>query len=340
MDQSGEPERIPGKCKSVKAIGWFIEEYDIAQISMNLTDIKATPLNVAFEECCISATNRGLRVTGSELVGVLPKAVLLEAGRYFLKKQNRSIGVSESELIHIAVKSLGLDDLAPFDPRKKIMEYLLDDGSNSELVSKSLVGFADQTASESPAPGGGSVSAYVGSLGISLGAMVANLSAHKTGWDDKVEYFSEMAHNAQMLKETLLKLVDQDTFAFNKIIEAIRLPKNSDYEKSIRNEAINSATKHAIDIPFQIMQVSVKSMEILKEMAKFGNPNSVSDAAVGALCARTAVQGGFLNVQINCLDFKEQDYVDEILNKANVIMSQAFNLEKETLDIVNKILEK
>ena len=338
LDASGEPIRIPGACKSVKAIGWYIEEYGIAQISMNLTNINVTPLHIAFDACCQSAQGRGLRVTGSELVGLVPKSVLIDAGKHFLKQQKRSVGISEKELIHIAVRTLGLDELSPFDPSKKVIEYLLEDKSSHPLVQKNLIDFANETASESPAPGGGSISAYVGALGISLGTMVANLSSHKVGWDDKVDYFSDIADEGQKLKDTLLDLVDADTHAFNKIMDAIRMPKVSDEEKVARKAAMHAATVGAIEVPLKVMKVSLDSMNILKEMAENGNPNSVSDAGVGALCARTAVEGAALNVKINCSGFDDKAYVADALAKADNMLQRAKKMEREIIEIVEKLV--
>ena len=338
LDASGEPIRIPGACKSVKAIGWYIEEYGIAQISMNLTNINETPLHIAFDACCQSAQGRGLRVTGSELVGLVPKSVLIDAGKHFLKQQKRSVGISEKELIHIAVRTLGLDELSPFDPSKKVIEYLLEDKSSHPLVQKNLIDFANETASESPAPGGGSISAYVGALGISLGTMVANLSSHKVGWDDKVDYFSDIADEGQKLKDTLLDLVDADTHAFNKIMDAIRMPKASDEEKVARKVAMHAATVGAIEVPLKVMNVSLDSMNILKEMAENGNPNSVSDAGVGALCARTAVEGAALNVKINCSGFDDKAYVADALAKADNMLQRAKKMEREIIEIVEKLV--
>ncbi|HMT68660.1 MAG TPA: glutamate formimidoyltransferase [Saprospiraceae bacterium] len=338
LDASGEPIRIPGACKSVKAIGWYIEEYGIAQISMNLTNINETPLHIAFDACCQSAQGRGLRVTGSELVGLVPKSVLIDAGKHFLKQQKRSVGISEKELIHIAVRTLGLDELSPFDPSKKVIEYLLEDKSSHPLVQKNLIDFANETASESPAPGGGSISAYVGALGISLGTMVANLSSHKVGWDDKVDYFSDIADEGQKLKDTLLDLVDADTHAFNKIMDAIRMPKVSDEEKVARKAAMHAATVGAIEVPLKVMKVSLDSMNILKEMAEKGNPNSVSDAGVGALCARTAVEGAALNVKINCSGFDDKAYVADALAQADNMLQQAKKMEREIIEIVEKLV--
>ncbi|MBK8885011.1 MAG: glutamate formimidoyltransferase [Saprospiraceae bacterium] len=338
LDASGEPIRIPGACKSVKAIGWYIEEYGIAQISMNLTNINETPLHIAFDACCQSAQGRGLRVTGSELVGLVPKSVLIDAGKHFLKQQKRSVGISEKELIHIAVRTLGLDELSPFDPSKKVIEYLLEDKSSHPLVHKNLIDFANETASESPAPGGGSISAYVGALGISLGTMVANLSSHKVGWDDKVDYFSDIADEGQKLKDTLLDLVDADTHAFNKIMDAIRMPKVSDEEKVARKAAMHAATVGAIEVPLKVMKVSLDSMNILKEMAEKGNPNSVSDAGVGALCARTAVEGAALNVKINCSGFDDKAYVADALAKADNMLERAKKMEREILKHVEQVI--
>ncbi|HAG17258.1 MAG TPA: glutamate formimidoyltransferase, partial [Bacteroidales bacterium] len=291
LDEKGNKVMIPGSLKAVKAIGWFIEEYGVAQISMNLTNINITSVHQAFEEVSKKANERGIRVSGSELVGVIPLKAMLEAGKYFLRKQQRSVGVSNEELIKIAVKSMGLDELKPFDPRKNIIEYLLEDKAKKQLVDLNLTAFSNETASESPAPGGGSISAYVGVLGISLGTMVANLSSHKAGWDERWEEFSDYAEAGQNLKNELIYLVDEDTNAFNKIMDAFKLPKATENEKANRKQAIQDASKYAIEIPFKVMEKTLKSMEIIKAMAEIGNPNSVSDAGVGALCARTAVMG-------------------------------------------------
>ena len=331
----GSPKSIPGSLKSVKAIGWYIEEYGICQISMNLTNINVTPVHIAFDEVCKKSTERGMRVTGSELVGLIPLKSLLDAGKYFLQKQKRSIGVSESELIKIAVKSMGLDELAPFKPEERIIEYLLKSKEDTKLISMSLSAFADETASESPAPGGGSISAYVGSLGISLATMVANLSSHKKGWDDRWEEYSTWAQKGQVLKEELLKLVDADTAAFNKIMVAFALPKNTDDEKNIRTKAIQDATKFAIDIPFKVMQLSYESLSIIKAMAEIGNPNSISDAGVGVLCARTAVMGAFMNVRINASGYSDKKFVNEIIAKGTEIEQKTIALETQILKIVN-----
>ncbi|NNF21826.1 MAG: glutamate formimidoyltransferase [Saprospiraceae bacterium] len=337
-DSNGEAVRIPGTLKSVKAIGWYIREYGIAQISMNLTDLKTTSLHEAFEAVRASANNRGMRVTGSELVGLIPKKVLLDAGKYFLQKQERSIGISENEIIQLAVKSLGLDELGPFDPYKKVIEYLLEDDDTSPLVKMTLTEFADETASESPAPGGGSISAYVGALGVSLGTMVANLSAHKRGWDDRWDYFSKIAEQGQRLKMKLLDLVDEDTSAFNKIIEAVRMPKSTPEEKTERKNAMNGATRYAIEVPLLVMQTSLDSFDIMESMAENGNPASVSDAGVGALCAYTAVYGAYLNVMINCKDYHDASYVEEKLKDAKGIMDEAGNRRDKVLSVVKTVI--
>jgi len=334
-DDKGNPINIPGSLKSVKAIGWFIEEYGIAQISINLTNINVTPMHIAFDEACQKANERGLRVTGSELVGLIPLKAMLDAGKYFLNKQQRSIGISESEIIKIAIKSLGLDELSPFKAEERIIEYLLAKESDGKLIKMSLSNFADETASESPAPGGGSISAYVGTLGISLATMVANLSSHKVGWDDRWEEFSNWAAKGQHFKEQLIKLVDEDTLAFNKIMNAFGLPKTTEQEKILRKEAIQQATKYAIEIPFKVMNVAFESMEIIKAMALIGNPNSVSDAGVGALCARTAVMGAYMNVRINAADFEDKVYVAKILSEGKDIEQNAIKMELEILAIVN-----
>ncbi len=331
----GSPKSIPGSLKCVKAIGWFIEEYGIAQISMNLTNINVTPVHIAFDEVCKKATERGIRVTGSELVGLIPLKAMLDAGKYFLKKQQRSTGVSEKELIKIAIKSMGLDELGPFKPEERIIEYMLREKSDSKLVSMTLTDFADETASESPAPGGGSISAYVGSLGASLATMVANLSSHKKGWDDRWEEFSNWAEKGNYYKDELVRLVDQDTAAFNLIMNAFGLPKGTDEEKKARTKAIQDATKFAIEIPFKVMQMSYESMEVIKAMAEIGNPNSVSDAGVGALCARSAVMGAFMNVRINAAGYDDKNYVNDIVSKGKAIEEKTIALENEILKVVN-----
>lgn len=334
-DENGNPVNIPGSLKSVKAIGWFIEEYGVAQISMNLTNINITPLHIAFDEVCKKATERGIRVTGSELVGLVPLKSLIDAGKYFLLKQQRSVGVSEKELIKIAIKTMGLDELSPFNPEERIIEYLLKNKAESKLVSMTLTDFADETASESPAPGGGSISAYIGALGVSLATMVANLSSHKKGWDDQWETFSQWAEKGQYYKDELIKLVDADTAAFNKIMTAFGLPKGTDEEKSNRKMAIQEATKFAIEIPFKVMQLSFESMTLIKAMADIGNPNSVSDAGVGALCARSAVMGAFMNVRINASGYDDKAYVTDIIAKGKDIETKTIALETEILKIVN-----
>ena len=335
-DESGELKTVPGSLKAVKAIGWFIEEYGIAQISINLTNINITPVHIAFDEVCKKAEARGIRVTGSELVGLIPLKAMLDAGKYFLRKQKRSVGVSEKELLRIAIISMGLDELAPFKPEEKIIEYMLQDKNDSRLVNMPLNDFADVTASESPAPGGGSIAAYIGSLGISLGTMVANLSSHKKGWDDRWEEFSNWAEKGQQYKDELLRLVDADTKAFNGIMNAMSLPKGTDEEKAARKQAINDATKTAIEVPFKVMKISYDSMEVIKAMAEVGNPNSVSDAGVGALCARSAVMGAFMNVRINVSGFDDAAFVAEVLKKGKEIEDKAKAKEEEILKIVNE----
>jgi len=334
-DGQGGKVNQPGSLKSVKAIGWYIEEYGIAQISMNLTNIEVTPIHIAFDEVCKKAAERGMRVTGSELVGLIPLKAMLDAGRYFLQKQKRSAGVSEKELIRIAILSMGLDDLAPFNPEERIIEYLLKDKTTSKLVSMALADFANETASESPAPGGGSISAYVGSLGASLATMVANLSSHKTGWDDRWEEFSSWAEKGQYFKDELLKLVDLDTAAFNKIMESFGLPKSTDEEKVVRDKAIQDATKYAIEVPFKVMQLAHDSLEVIKTMAETGNPNSVTDAGVAALCARTAVLGAFMNVKINASGYKDKSYTASILKQGEGIEEQTIAMEKAVIELVN-----
>jgi len=333
-DETGEPLREPGTCKAVKGIGWYIEEYGIAQISMNLTDIRETPLHVAFEECRKSANRRGLRVTGSELVGLVPLKVMLDAGRYFLKQQRRSLGVSEAEIIKIAVKSLGLDELGPFDPQQKIIEYQLAADQPTPLLDMPLRRFSDETASESVAPGGGSVSAYVGALGASLATMVANLSSHRRVWDERWEEFSVWAEKGQRLKDALLDLVDEDTRSFNAIIDAVRLPKGSEEERATRHQALQEATKYATEVPFRTMELALESFEVCKAMAERGNPNSASDAGVGALCARAALRGAHLNVRTNAGDIEDKDWVNAKLKAAAQMEQRAEKLEQEVLGLV------
>ena len=337
-DESGEPVREPGSCKAVKGIGWYIEEYGIAQISMNLTDIKVTPLHVAFEECRKSANRRGLRVTGSELVGLVPLQVMLDAGHYFLEQQRRSKGVSEEEIIKIAVKSLGLDELTPFDPHQKIIEYQLAADQPDPLLEMPLRTFSNETASESVAPGGGSVSAYVGALGASLATMVANLSSHRRVWDERWEEFSVWAEKGQRIKDGLLALVDEDTRSFNAIIDAVRLPKGTEEEKAARHKAMQEATKYATEVPFRTMKLALESFEICKAMAEKGNPNSASDAGVGALCARAAVQGAYLNVRTNVGDIEDKAWAAEKMQAAAKIAVQADQMEKEVMALVGKHL--
>ncbi|MEI6879719.1 MAG: glutamate formimidoyltransferase [Bacteroidota bacterium] len=321
-DAEGNDVRIPGTLKACKAIGWFIEEYNVAQISMNLTNYKITSVHQAFDEVCKSADKRGIRVTGSELVGLIPLEAMLEAGRYFLQKQKRSVGVSEQELIHIAVKSLGLDELAPFDADKKIIEYKLRNAANEKLIGMNLRAFADETASESPAPGGGSISAYVGSLGVALGTMVANLSAGKRGWEDQISEFSQWAEKGQQIKDTLLKSVDEDTRAFNEIMNAFGLPKSNDSEKQARTEAIENATKYACLVPYKVMQTSYESLDMLGVMIEKGNQNSVTDAGVGVLCVKTAVRGAYFNVLVNAKGLKDKAWADKMIADAKTLLAQ------------------
>jgi glutamate formiminotransferase / formiminotetrahydrofolate cyclodeaminase len=332
VDESGNPMRIPGACQGVKGIGWFIDEYGIAQVSMNITDMKKSSLHQVFEACCDSASKRGMRVTGSELVGLVPLQVMLDAGRYFLQKQERSTGVSDRELIHIAVKSLGLDELGPFDPNKKIIEYQLAKPEDERLIQMSVQAFADETASESPAPGGGSVSAMVGSLGAALNAMVANLSSAKKGWEDQFAWFSAKADEAQGLKKELLLLVDEDTRAFNAILEAFKLPKQEEAEKVIRKKAIQDATLYAIEVPFRVLQKAAAIMDLADEMVRKGNPNSLSDAAVGALCARTAVYGAYLNVCINAVGLEDKEHASEYLTRSKAILETTLQKEAAIIE--------
>lgn len=335
LDKNGEPVRIPGKLKAVKGIGWFIEEYGIAQISYNLTNISITSMHEAFDETCKAALERGLRVTGSELIGLIPLKAMLDAGDYFLRKQNRSLGISESEKVKIAVKSLGLDDLKPFNPNEKIIEYVMKD-HKKQLVDMTLFDFADETAGESMAPGGGSISAYVGTLGVALGTMVANLSAHKPGWDDRWEEFSKWAEAGQAYKNKLLALVDEDTNAFNKIIAGFRMPKSSQEEKEARSLAIESATIYATEVPLDVMATAYESMEVMHAMALNGLQNSLSDAGVGALCARTAVYGAYFNVRINAKDIKDRTVADDLLERAQAIYNDTIALETEIINFINE----
>ena len=336
VEVDGKKINHPGSLRSVKAIGWFIEEYGVAQISMNLTNINITPVHIAFDEVCDKATARGIRVTGSELVGLIPLKAMTDAGKYFLQKQQRSTGVSEKELIKIAIRSMGLDELGPFKPEERIIEYRLNDTTNSRLVNMSLSDFADETASESPAPGGGSISAYVAALGISLGTMVANLSSHKKGWDDRWKEFSDWAEKGEQYKNELLKLVDADTAAFNRIMQAFALAKSTDEEKAIRTRAIQEATRYAIEIPFKVMETSYASMEVIRAMVINGNPNSVTDAGVGALCARSAVIGAFMNVRINATGYHDKIFTADIIAKGKEIETRTIALEAEILNLVNE----
>ena len=333
-DEKGNSVRETGSLKHVKAIGWFIQEFDIAQISMNLTNYKETPLHIAFEEVVKKSDERGLRVTGSEIVGMVPLKVMKDAGIYFLKKQVRSHGVSEKELIHIAVKSLGLDELYKFEPDKKIIEYALDNKDNSPLINLSLKEFADETASESPAPGGGSVAAYSGVLAASLTSMVANLSANKRGWEDKVETMSEYAYQAQQIKNNLLKLVDEDTKSFNQVMLANSLPKNTDLEKEKRNQAIEESNQYAAQIPFNVMQTIFESLELIKQMTENGNPNSITDAGVAMLCARSGIIGAFLNVKINASGINDKDFCNKLITEGNKIVNKTNQMEKEILNFI------
>lgn len=335
LDKNGNPERIPGKLKAVKGLGWYIEEYGIAQISYNLTNISITSMHIAFDETLKAAQKRGIRVTGSELVGLVPLQAMLDAADYFLQKQERSLGISEDEKIKIAIKSLGLDDLKPFNPKERIIEYVMNSDADKKLIDFTVKGFAEETASESMAPGGGSIAAYVGVLGVSLGTMVANLSAHKPGWDDKWEFFSKWAEKGQQYKNELLFLVDEDTNSFNKIIEGFRMPKSNETEIIARKEAIENATKYATEIPFKVMETAYNSMEVMMAMAKEGLQNSLSDAGVGALCARTAVLGAYFNVRINAKDIKDRDFSDNILLKATAIYEKTIALENEMIQLID-----
>ena len=336
-DEKGNTVMIPGTLKATKAIGWFIEEYGIAQVSMNITNISTTPVHVAYEEVFAKAAARGVRVTGAEIVGLVPKKCLIDAGKYYLAKQQRSLGVDEAEIIKIAVKSMGLDDLKPFKPEEKIIEYVMEaDNKERKLVDMTCTGFANETASESPAPGGGSISAYMGALAAALGTMVANLSSHKPGWDERWEEFSKWAEQGQALKDELLHLVDEDTNAFNKIMNAFGLPKKTDEEKAARTAAIQEATKYAIEVPFRTMKKSFETFGIVKAMVETGNPNSVTDAAVGALCARSAVMGAWLNVRINAASLKDRDFVDKVLAEAKQLAEKAMQTEAEVLKMADE----
>ncbi|MFN0139085.1 MAG: glutamate formimidoyltransferase [Pyrinomonadaceae bacterium] len=335
-DEKGEPVMLPGTLKGTKAIGWYIAEYGIAQVSMNITNLSQTPLHVAFEEVSEKARERGLRVTGLEIIGLVPKSTIIEAGHYYLKKQRRSLGVTEAEVVKIAIKSMGLDDLKPFDPNEKIIEYVLAaEEKMSKLTDMTCREFADETASESPAPGGGSIAAYLGALAAALATMVANLSSHKAGWEDRWEEFSNWAVKGQKIKDDLLLLVDEDTAAFNRVMDAFGLPKTTDEEKAARTAAIQDATKYATEVPFRTMERTFDAFEVIKAMVEEGNPNSVSDAGVGAICARSAIIGAYLNVKTNAAGLKDRAFADEVLAKGAEIERRAVEAEAEILAIVN-----
>lgn len=340
-DENGKEIWQPGTLKSVKGIGWYIEEFGIAQVSLNLTDVTVTPLHIAFEEVCKKAEARGVRVTGSEIVGVVPLQAMLDAGKFYLKKQNRSLGIPDEEIVKIAIKSLGLNELYPFDPKKKIIEYILQENEpkTKKLVGLTMKGFVYETASESPAPGGGSISAAMGAMGAALGVMVSNLSSHKPGWDERWEEFSDWAERGKKYYEQLLFLIDEDTNAFNKIMDAFSLPKSTDQEKAIRKQAIQDATKYAIEVPFKVMNVAYESMEVMRAMAEFGNPNSVTDAGVGAIAARSCVMGAFLNVKINCSSYDDKIFVNNIISAGADIEKNAIAIEKKILDIVHSKIQ-
>ena len=337
-DADGKPIMRPGTLKGTKAIGWFIKEYGIAQVSMNITDINATPLHVAFDEVSRAAQARGLRVTGTEIVGLLPERAVIDAGKYFLRKQNRSTGIPKEDILNIAIKSMGLDDLRPFVPEEKVIEYLLDaeKDNSGKLTALTVKGFADETLRESPAPGGGSVAAYMGALGAALGTMVANLSAHKPGWDDRWEEFSSWADRGVELEAELLHLVDEDTEAFNRIMAAFGMPKNTEEDKRLRSDAIQSATLFAAQVPLETMKTSFKAFDICRAMAETGNPNSVSDAGVGALAAHAAVLGAGLNVKINASSLKDKATADALIAEADKLMKDACEAERGIMEIVEK----
>jgi len=342
-DENGDQIWIPGTLKGCKAIGWFIDEYGIAQVSMNITDIDTVPLHAAFEEVSRAAAARGLRVTGTEIVGLVPKKVLIEAGEYFLRKQQRSLGIDESEIIRIAIKSMGLDDLKPFNPREKVIEYLMEDPEEMKkkerLIRMDLRSFAKETASESPAPGGGSISAYMGALGAALSTMVANLSSHKRGWDDRWEEFSDIAVKGQAITDELLALVDEDTASFDAMMAVFAMPKGTPEEKAARAEALEKATLYAAQVPLKTMKTSLKALPLALEMASKGNPASASDAGVGALAATAAVKGAFLNVKINASSLKDKETAGALIDEAERIVGQAEALEKEVLETVNKQID-
>lgn len=335
-DENGKPLMIPGTLKGTKAIGWYIEDYGIAQVSMNITSIKVAPVHKCFDEVCRCAANRGIRVTGCEIVGLIPKSVLIDAGKHYLAKMHRSLGVSEAEIMKVAIKSMGLDDLKPFNPQEKVIEFLIEDKNQKKLVDLTCTGFCEETASESPAPGGGSVSAYMGAMAASLGTMVANLTGGKAAYDDEWEKFSKVAEHGQALKDELLHLVDEDTNAFNKIMNAFGLPKKTDEEKAARSAAIQEATKFATEVPFRTMQKAFESFEVCRAMVEWGNPASVTDGGVGALAARSAVMGAHLNVKINASSLKDEAFKNDILAKAAAIEAAAMKEEAEILKIVNE----
>ena len=337
-DANGEPLRQAGSLKAVKGIGWYIEEYGIAQLSLNLTNIKTTPVHIAFDEACARAHDRGIRVTGSELVGLLPLRVLTEAADYFLKKQERSLGISDAEKVKIAVKSLGLDDLAPFDPSKRVIEYVIADANNSPLLDMTLLAFAEETASESPAPGGGSVAAYASTMGVALATMVANLSAHKRGWDERWAAFSKVAERGVQLQVQLAALVDADTAAFNQIMEAYGLPKATEDQKKVRHQAIQDATRHAIEIPMQVARLSMQAMKVASEMASIGNPNSITDAGVGAMAIRTGVKGAILNARVNLADLEDVDFAKRVRIECQELWSACDAAEAAVIARVDEVL--
>ena len=338
-NEKGETINIPGTLKSVKAIGWYIEEYGIAQISMNLTNISVTPVHIAFDEVCRKADERGIRVTGSELVGLIPLKAILDAGRYFLEKQQRSSGVSDEELIKIAVRSMGLNDIHKFNPDEKIIEYVMEkEKDDKRLISMSLTGFMNETASESPAPGGGSVSAYMGVLGAALGTMVANISSHKRGWDDRWKEFSDWAEKGKEIQNKLLQLVDEDTAAFNKIITAYGLSRKTEEEINARKSAIQEATLNATLVPLKVMETAFPAFRIISEMVEKGNPNSVTDAAVGSLAIRSCIRGAFLNVRINASGLDDKGLVNELLSKGRAIETEAIREEEAILKKTEQII--
>ncbi len=338
-DEKGNPVMIPGTLKSVKGIGWFIEEFGIAQVSLNITDINITPVHIVYDEIFKKAGERGVRVTGSEIVGLVPLKVMLEAGRYFLRKQHRSTGVPERELIKIAVKSMGLDDLYKFKPEEKIIEYVLAGDKGKRLVNMALVDFIDETSAETPAPGGGSVSAAMGAMGVALGTMVANLSSHKRGWDDRWEEFSDWADRGRGYTDELISLIDEDTRAFNAVLNAFSMPKKSEDEKKIRNRSIQDATRYATEIPFRIAETASRSLEVIHAMVKEGLPGSVTDAGVGAFAIRSCVQGAALNVRVNARDLDDRDFADDIVSRSEEIEKKTLQVEKEIIKIVHSRLD-